>query len=149
MDTYVHSIPMVQENMKQLGLEQTGMAREKDEINNELNALDFSARTPHDSIRQAQHELDNLKDSKQIFLNRLNQQPQYRDVIKAKKWLDQHRNQLTGECYGPLGMYIEVRKQAAETSVDSSRQPVINVRPFSAYGKYSTYVNFLTTTHIS
>jgi hypothetical protein len=78
----------------------------QNEINGKMNDLSFSIREPTMEIESAQRELKSLRDPKEIFCSRLDERD--RDVVKAYRWITENRDRFVGECYGPVGMEIQV-----------------------------------------
>lgn len=101
-------VPVVQNKMQELNEELTQETLTQKDINSRINDLQFSLREPTQELESSQRELDSLKDPREIFCSRLLDREQ--DVAKAFRWINANRHRFRGECYGPIGMEIQVKK---------------------------------------
>jgi chromosome segregation ATPase len=100
-------IPGVQARIKEMSEELAQETLTQNDINSTMNDLQFSIREPTVEMESSQRELDSLRDPREIFCSRLNGREQ--DVVKAYRWVQANKARFQGECYGPIGMEIQVR----------------------------------------
>lgn len=102
----VRRVSLVQKKIQELNEELGHETSTQNEINNRINDLQFSLREPSQELESSQRELDSLKDPREVFCSRLLDREQ--DVAKAYRWIDSNRHRFRGQCYGPIGMEIQV-----------------------------------------
>jgi hypothetical protein len=96
----------VQARIKEMSEELAQETLTQNDINSTMNDLQFSIREPTVEMESSQRELDSLRDPREIFCSRLNGREQ--DVVKAYRWVQANKARFQGECYGPIGMEIQV-----------------------------------------
>lgn len=99
-------MPAVKADLDTLSRDLEEIKRRKNSHSDEIDQLQNSQREPKLRIDQAKRDMDNLKDFRQVFFSQISTRDG--DVKKAKEWIDENRRRLQGECYGPVGMEIQV-----------------------------------------
>ena len=85
------------------------LSRLKKRVNDNSDTADhlqLAQRDPRMHMERAQRSLEGLKDFRQMFCSRLSGRDT--DVVRAREWIDANRGRMQGECFGPVGMEIQV-----------------------------------------
>jgi hypothetical protein len=101
----------VQADLDGLGKELALVKQRKESHSDAIDQVQNTQREPQLLIDQAARDLANLKDFRQVFCSRISSRDG--DVKKAREWIDANRGKLQGECYGPVGMEIQVKEDFA------------------------------------
>ena len=85
----------------------SGLNTELSTSNDRMAELTREKREAADRLTDAHSRVSALQDRRQRFRQRV--QGKYRDIVTAMDWLEANKGRLQGECYGPVGLYVEVR----------------------------------------
>ena len=99
------SIPGTQKQLKMINESLVQITSEIYKENEAMNELQLRRQRVFDQLNQSKRALGSLQDKTQLFRRKIANQ---HDVLRAMDWLDENRGRLRGECYGPLGLYIDV-----------------------------------------
>ena len=100
-------VPQLQEELNTATVQFNEASSFVNEFSDKINNLKFEMRAPQGLIKERELELNRITDSREAFCNKI--QGSSPDVIKALRWIDQNRSRFRGNCYGPVGVEVEVQ----------------------------------------
>jgi hypothetical protein len=101
------NVPALQEQLKVASREYEEASAQVHALTDRQNNLKFELRAPHAAVHEKQQELNRVKDSREAFCNKI--QGRHPHVVTAMRWIEQNRNLFRGQCFGPVGVEIEVK----------------------------------------
>jgi len=110
---YLFSIPGTQRQIKIINENLVQITNEIYKETDTINELQLRRQQTSDQMNQSKRMLGSLQDKTQLFRRKIASQ---QDVLRAMDWLEENRAKLRGECYGPLGLHVDVSYDAISTT---------------------------------
>lgn len=130
LEKAMERIPLVHEKIDAINIRQKELSSNDSLLSDEVVELQGTAHQNSESISAYSRQLSGLRDSKQIFRQKLNNMMQrntnygLRDVLKAMDWMDKEHEghlstgRLKAEVYGPVAMHMKVADPACAAMIE-------------------------------